>query len=215
MQPDARGNYATDDPYLKAEAIRKGYGSKSYKTGKRVNDSVEKLRIELPVGDVKMGLGFTGPPQLDDSRAFRLAFLHSRGFFYWITYKAGTENGGFWPGGFFPLQCAPTSDWGNPLQRSFMHAVADWRIRILGVSANGFFKVAMRRDSATALWSWAFEWNQRFRVIGFFGNEAPARIILKKLSPAPTTFLRQNGNEVTRYRTEIPISPEDDRLFSR
>ena len=214
MQPDAWGQHATVDSFLPTEAARKGR-SKSQRTGKPVKDSAEHLSIDVPLGpSTKMGLGFTGPAQLEDDRAFKLALLHSRGFFYWVTYNKATAKGGFWPGGFFTLLSAPASDWGNPLHRSFVNAVSGWELRVLGVSPKGFFKVAIRRDPATVCWSWAYEWNQRSRIIGFFGDEAAAQNVVNTLSPMPSTVVRQDRNEATRYRTETPLMPEPDRLFS-
>lgn len=216
MQPDGWGKLATNNPILATEAIRKGK-SKSQRTSKPVNKSSESLSIETPSfgPGVTMTFGFTSPPQVDDDRAARLALLHSRAFFYWLTYKKTTLRGGFWPGGFFPLPHAVRSDWGNPLHRSFMDIVAGWHFRLIGVSAKGFFKVAIRRHPTAECWSYAYEWNQQVRVIGCFGDQACAQDVVNRLlQPAPAV-LRQEGNRVTRYREEIRLIPGDDKLFSR
>jgi hypothetical protein len=214
MQPDAWGRHAVADPRLTAEAHRKGSGSKSRRTGKLVKYSSEQLSVNVPLcPGAQATLGLTSPPQPDDDRVFKLSLFHSLGFFYLITYNEMTRRGGFWPGQFFPICIAPRSDWGNPILRSFMGTVSEWESRVFGVGAGEFFKVSMRRHPAETCWSWAYEWNQSLRIVGFFGEQGPAQAIVDTLPAIKWTTIPQGRNEVLRYREEIPLLVDDDNLF--
>lgn len=211
MQPDAWGQPAVADPDLTAGAQRKAQGSKSRRTKKSVEESSERLSVDLPLGPgIQMTLGLTSPPQPDNDRLFRLSLFHSRAFFYWITYNETSRKGGFWPGSFFPVLFAMRPDWGNPIHRSFMDAVFEWELKVLGTGAGGFFKVAIRCHPTTTCWSWAYEWNQNLRVIGFFGEEAPAQAIVNAFPSLGWVMIPQSG----RYRRETHLLVEDDKLFS-
>lgn len=215
MQPDGWGQHPVNDPILQAEAHRKGEGSKSRQTGKTVKQSAEQINIETPFGtDVKMVFGFSGPPQIESERAFRLAWFQSVGFFYWLTYNKESRKGYFWPGGFIPISKAARPDWGNVIHRAFMDAVLDWEPRLLGVGAGGFFKVAIRRHPTAICWSWAYEWNQSLRVIGYFGDETEGQTLATSLPTVAWTTIRRRGNRTLRYHEEIPLSDEVDTLFA-
>ena len=102
-----------------------------------------------------------------------LARLQVGGLFYWITFDAEGGKGGFWPGRFVLLGHAAHADWGNARQIGFMQMVHSWEPRVLVDTAGGFFKVAIRKHPEhSACWSWALEWNQNYRLIGFFGDPA-------------------------------------------
>jgi hypothetical protein len=89
------------------------------------------------------------------------------GFFYAASYDDEQERGFWWPGEFLPLQVAMCSDWGNELQRTFMKTVASWNTSIIGTTARGYYRVAVRRHPADKLlWSPAVEWNAKLRAVG-------------------------------------------------
>lgn len=215
MQPDAAGVHATEDPVLRDEADRKAKNSVSRRTGKRVAESKETFSISMPFGP---GVVFTfscvAAPQPDEARAFELARLQLVGFFYFLTYKAETRQGGYWLHSFSPLNAAFRSDWGNPLQVGFANAVKDWEPRLIGTSAQGYFVVAIRRHPNAETWSWALEWNQSYRLVGFFGEIGPAQEVVDGLPPLEMHEVAHLGERPMRVRTETPLSDTDDHLFA-
>ena len=82
------------------------------------------------------------------------------------------ESGHFAPGVFHGVFDARRADWGAPEMRWFMDITKSWHPRVNAVAADGFFKIVIRRQSETApVWSWAVEWNQSMRVVGFAGDD--------------------------------------------
>jgi hypothetical protein len=133
--------------------------------------------------------------------------------FYWITYNETSRRGGFWPGGFFPLDCSLRSDWGNRLHQSFMEMVSNWELRVRASTADGYFKAAIRKHPSAVCWSWVYEWNRNARVIGFFGEPAVAQELVRTLPQPEWANIRQ-CNKITRYRDQIPLPPDRDKMFS-
>jgi hypothetical protein len=85
------------------------------------------------------------------------------------------------------------------------------------MTADGFLKVAIRRKPNADCWSWALEWNENMRVIGFFGDPAEAGIVVAGL-PEPEMHTlgreRDSAGATFRLRKEVPITErEQDRLF--
>jgi hypothetical protein len=74
MAPDIFGAPLVDDPVFQQEAARKGAGSISHRTGKRVVDSHEQFKVS---GELMPGVGITfnmrTPPQADEARVFALS----------------------------------------------------------------------------------------------------------------------------------------------
>ena len=211
LQPDAWDRHPTDHPIRDSEARRKAVKSKNRRTKNTVGKSVERFDIQLPFGPgAKMTFGFVSPPQLDEDRVYQLCLMHSRAFFYWITYNATSRRGGFWPGGFFPLILSVRSDWGNPIHQAFADTVAQWEIRVQAIGANEHFKVAIRRHPSQACWSWAYEWNANVRIVGFFGEKVIAQELVNSLPPLEWRSI----NAVKRYREETPLSADRDKMFS-
>lgn len=160
-----------------------------------------------------MSVTLTAPPQADSDRVFELSRLHLIAFFYWITYNHSTKSGGYWLGGFFPVLEARRSDWGNPIHRAFMDAVINWEPRVLATGADGYFKIAIRRHPAATCWSWALEWNNSYRIVGFFGEQAPVEAASSTFPPLEVATIVQGTHGWLRYRREMPLSKEDDKLF--
>jgi len=113
MHPNAYGHIARDDQVLLADSKRKARGSISRRTKKRVLESEETITLRVPLPGGEMKFEMVAPPQIDDSRAFELARLQLRGFFYWITFDSTESRGYFWPGGFHPMATAARADWGE------------------------------------------------------------------------------------------------------
>jgi hypothetical protein len=215
MQPDAWGRYAANDATLIAEAERKSRGSRSRRTTRRIKDNSETQNVGVTLGTTaSMTFGFTGPPQLEDDRVIQLCLLHSLGFFYFITYDYKARSGHVWPGKFLPVQWALKGDWGNPVHKAFSDAVSDWPVRVFGITGLAFFKATIRKHPTAMCWSWAYEWNQNVRIVGFFGEMEAARAAADAF-PRLGGFLIRNGNEVLRFREEVSLADGEDKLFAR
>jgi hypothetical protein len=216
MQPGPLGDFAADDKVLIEEAIRKGARSRSRLTGKPVADSSEELTFG---GALAPGATFSfttiGPPQVYESRAWELARLQVSAFFYLLTYDQVSKRGLFWPGAFNPFPLSPQHDWGNTRNIVFMQTVSIWEPRFIGTTASGYFRIAIRQKADTPLWSWALEWNRRFRLIGFFGDYEAALAVSKGIPEPKMHVAAQNGDRVVRMRREVPLADDDDILFQQ
>jgi len=199
------------------ECLAKATRAFSRRSRKPVSESHETSKLELPLGPGgTMSVEMISPPQLDDDRAFRLANLQATAFFYGLTYDEASATGRLWPdGGFFTVDVQPRSDWGNHVQLWFMNAVAEWRPRVIGSFANDFFRVAIRKHPDEYFWSCAFEWNQGFRILAFIGERGVAAKIGQTVPPLFTEndIVVRANNMITRYRNEVPLKSEDDRMF--
>ncbi|CAB3754015.1 HNH endonuclease signature motif containing protein [Paraburkholderia humisilvae] len=208
------GQYAIDDDRLHAETKRKAGGSRSRQTGKLVGDSQEAIELKGDLGFAGFAVNFTAPPQADHMRMYRLAHYHFRAFFYWMTFQKESNLGGFAPGLFSPLAVVPRSDWGAARVRWFMRLVRDWRLRIQGVGADGFFRVIIRRHSADEqVWAWAVEWNRSFRVMGFAGNRDVIEGLLTQAPEQRAISVHRTEKEIIRLRAEEPLPLDQDDLF--
>lgn len=214
MQADAWDNYSANDDTLKKEAVRKAKNSISRRSGKPVMESKEEIEIKIPVSPVaEVTFNFTSPPQIESDRMYELARMHVMAFFYWVTFNKETKRGGFWLGSFFPVLEAPRSDWGNAVHKSFMEAVENWEPRVLVRGTDGFYKLVIRRHPTAVCWSWAIEWNQNYRVVGFFGQEEPAKAMVSNFPSIGLQLLAQGENYHLRYRDEKTLEVEADSLF--
>lgn len=158
MQPDLNGSHIIDDETLTSDSFRKSK-SISRRTNKTVLDSKEKLTLKAPFFGGKITFNLISPPQIDQDRAFELARYHVTAFFYWLTYDEIKKIGRFWEGFYFPIQGTSYKDWGSNINKEFMRLVLDWELALYGETANGFFKVVIRKKPESICWSWALEWN--------------------------------------------------------
>ncbi len=216
MQPDPSARFRRDDETLLREARRKAAKSVSRRTGKRVAESSETFQIR---GSVIPGLNvefkFIAPPQLDEARVHQLSCFQLAGLFYWITFNQEASRGYFWPGDFKPLQFSLRGDWGNDLARAFMRQVASWQHRVLVTAAGGYFKAAIKRHPDNAVcWSWALEWNDNVRSIGFFGLPEALEPTMKALPALAKVELKSSDGSSLKYREETPLAAADDYLFA-
>ena len=215
MQPDAFGEYRHEDEAAILDAVRKAKGARSRRTGKPVLYSDERTHATMRLGQKgSMTVELVGPPQVDHRRVFELARMQVVGFFYWITYQEKTKQGYWWPGECYPLLYANRSDWGNATLKVFGDVVENWHVRVLGTSAGGFFKVAIRKDPETACWSWALAWNRSLRVIGFVGDAGAATTSIRGIAVPKMNVLGAASGATLRFRSEIPLDREqEDKLF--
>lgn len=215
MQPDAHGRFGADDSELVAEAHRKAEKSASRKTRKRVKDSGGELKLSTQIMQgATADFSFSGPPQLEDSRAFELARMQLQAFFFMITYQNETQRGWWWPGDFLPFIHTRKSDWGNSLWKGFTSATKSWDVRVHALSADEFFCCSVKRHPNAECWSWAIQWNHQHRLGGFFGNREAAQVLVDDIIPDELKHIQLGPNRYIRFREDVPLSEEDDTLFA-
>ncbi|MBK9132473.1 MAG: HNH endonuclease [Gammaproteobacteria bacterium] len=215
MHPDAWGKYAAEDQALIEDASRKALNCFSRRTGKPIHKSTEKIELTgSPFPGLNITFQLTSPPQLDKERVFELARMQLMALFYWVTYNDVTKKGGYWLGSYCPLLEASRSDWGNSMHLDFMNSVITWDPRVIVVGADGYFKAAIRRNPSAICWSWAIEWNQKYRVVGFFGEEEPIRDMVNTFRIPETTSIAEAPGKYLRYRSEQPLDEDKDILFA-
>lgn len=95
-----------------------------------------------------------------------------------------------------------------------MQAVSAWEPRVVAIAADGYFKAAIRRHPDAVCWSWALEWNENVRLIGFFGERDPAWDVRSLFPPLETEVVPQADGSQIRFRVEEALEPESDILFS-
>lgn len=214
MQPDCWGRHVIEDDSLKITSSRKGRSSISRRTGKPIVDSSEEHKIKIPFGpNVEMTFTLVSPPHIDRERMWDLARLHLMGFFYFISYDHENRTGGFWPGYYMPLHEALRSDWGNPVQIAFMNNLSTWEHRLCAIGADGFFKIMIKRHPSAECWAWALEWNQKLRLIGFFGDKETAESVVETFESGRVHQIPQGPNHHVGLREEVAVREEDDKMF--
>ena len=202
------------DSRAQAEALRRSAKSGSRKTGKAVAASGVKLKMSANLGvHAALTFSFSGPPQFDDERVYELARLQMMAFFYFLTYDKVKELGHFWTGGFYPVHGTIKTDWGNPIHRSFMKQCQDWDYRLILNTAEGYYRALVRRHPTQESWSWAVEWNDSYRLVGYFGNQEAAKVLLAELAHLDVNSVLEGHNSWVRRRVEQPLAENDDTLF--
>lgn len=216
MHPDAYGRFAVDDARLRDDVARKAKNAFSRRTRKPVSEGDPPMIIKGTMGSaLSMTFTMTAPPQADENRLFALARLQLMGFFYWLTYQPADERGHWWLGDFVPLLAVRRPDWGHPQLRWFEHHTRAWSGRLMFVTADGFYKVWIRRENETnAAWAWALEWNQNFRLAGFFGMPAAVQPHIDAMPALQMDTLHESPNRFLRMRLDTPLAETDDTLFA-
>ncbi len=208
------GLHGMNDAVIQKEALRKGAKSVSRHTRKPVVESSTSLRVRASLGpSVELTGSFTAPPQLEDNRAYDLARLQMTAFFYFLTYDPNSNLGHWWRGGFYPIHGTIKSDWGNPLHRAFMKETIDWDYRLIVTTASGYYRAVIRRHPSAECWSWAVEWNDCYRLVGFLGEVEPAKVIAAGFPALPVHSVAEAPNRWLRYRAEEPLPEHEDTLF--
>ena len=214
MQPSLVDGYVRPDAQFIAEARRKGQGSFSTRTGKPVAKSTESIKIEASLQPrVRLTATLRAQPQAEAERVFELARFHCSAFFYFVTFNEKSRTGGFWPGTFAPLLFSFRSDWGNDVQRAFIVAVVGWEPRFIGGTADGMFKAVIRRHPSAECWSWALEWNENIRIVGFFGDFDAASAVVVGFPNLHMAMIPQPDGSNIGIRTETPLPPQEDLMF--
>lgn len=148
----------------------------------------------------------TGQEQIADERIFELAMRQA--FFCFITYDQTLARGWWWKGMFAQCLAVSKPDLGNDLSLALMQKTMNWDQRVLAITAEERFKLAIRKHLIQDVWSLAVEWNESFRVLAACGDETPLRAF-RALS-----FKRyQSSDSWLAIRTEKALKDEDDSLF--
>ena len=101
---------------------------------------------------------------------------------------------------------------GNPVAAAFAKEVFGWDPRVMATTNGAFFKVAIRKHPSSQTWSFALEWNQSYRVIGFIGDRDIAQGIVGSFPAELWKELPAQSGRRMRYREEMPLVG-DDQLF--
>lgn len=214
LQPDLLGQYGHGDAGAIADAQRKAKGSLSRRTKKTIRDSQERIGLSVNLGTGSdLSFSFIAPSQIDDWRAFELARMQLAALFYMQTYNSETRRGGYWLHGYHPVMQAARSDWGNSVMIAFAHEIEGWECRLVANTAEGFFRVIIRKHPSAETWAWAIEWNRSRRLIGFFGEREPAQNIVNSFPELRAQIVYQASENSLSYRVETPLSENDDILF--
>lgn len=215
MIPRHAGRGPETEAILAHEVARKAKGAGSRRTGRSVAKSDEHVTLHGNIGNATLSVGFTGPPQIDPQRVYRLAQLHFDAFFFEATYDAKSNIGGFFPHkhhhnvGYFPI-----SNWGAEKAKWFMTTTHTWPTIWAVVTAKGFFKLIIRHSPCQTMWACAVEWNQSMRVMRLLGKDADTLRSLVNLSPQPAASWHADevGNPM-KVILERSLAPEEDNLF--
>lgn len=218
MIPDAgQPHSAPDHERLADELARKMRGAYSRTTKKPIGDSSEELKLNAEISPgLRVTLGLASPPRFDELRVYQLALLQLRAFWSFVSYRDDLKSGLLVPTDqFYPIVCARRGDWGNDLFRGFEAQTDGWDYRLIASTAEGFFKVALRRHPTERyLASWAFEWNKSLRTIGIFGRPEPVKSFISKLPRLKKLRIVDSDGTDWLLRREVPLSgDDDDRLF--
>lgn len=214
MQPDARAQHGCDDPLLIAEAQRKSRVTNP-RTGRFVSEGEEAPKVTFKAPGLTMTFDFVQPAQPDHRRLYLMAQMQLVGFFFWLTYDEEAQRGHYWVGDFEPVVTARQEDWGHPHLRWIEEVSRAWEWRLHGITADGFFKVWIkRRPGDPPMWAWALEWNRTYRLAGFFGDRVALDDVLSGRPDHGMTTLHESAEQRVRMRREVPLAEEDDTLFA-
>ena len=198
-----------EDNNVNEIAIRKGGGDfHPKKKGVLIKDSHEQFSISSSFGSALIKIGMIGPPQLDATYVYKLAFKHIQGFFSLICSKDYLDPKKILllpQKQFIALKPFSEDDWGNPRAVAITERVRYWDCLANIVSAQGYFKAILRRSENE--WFWALEWNKYLRI---FGGISGNRINVFDNLPDEGWFPSNSG----RMRKNVPINLENDFLFN-
>jgi hypothetical protein len=138
--------------------------------------------------------------------------MHLKGFFYLITYRQEERRGHPVPLPAIVSADAYFPDWGNPRLVGFAEMVRNWTTYFHTVSANGYFKAAIRANPENEpIWSFALEWNRSYRIAGFIGDQALIEAHASRL-PDEGGWKPLPGRN--RIRELVRLDPAADFLFA-
>jgi hypothetical protein len=161
-----------------------------------------------------MSVDFSAPPQLQDSRVNELALLQLRAFFYFLTFDLQQRQGRWWRGKLVPVNGTMKCDFGNAIQVAFARAIADWDYRLILTTARGYFRAVIRKHPNADAWAFALEWNDQYRLVGYFGDEKSCVAEAIRLPHLVGRLFHQGDESWVAVRDDVPLLPEHDTLFT-
>lgn len=201
----------TNDSDIDAQAIHKA--SNDYhpdKKGRLVKDSSSKFHLAVKSN---FNIGLIALPQMNHDYVKSLALMHIQGFFSLITTInplcentiSTLEPGRFWLLGYYPEQ-----DWGNPQIIEIIKRTRNWGCFCNVVTANGYFKVIIKKSPVTNDYFWALEWNKHTRVVGAISNiDSPPEEFLNLPEIVWCSWQDKTGN-VYKLAKHTKLDCEDD-----
>lgn len=112
-----------------------------------------------------------------------------------------------------PLQPVRRADWGNEQLRFFMSETKEWDWRVHAITADGYFKLTIKKHPERLNWSFAVEWNESYRIVGFFGDTDGLIELRDNVPELAMETIHAKDDDWIRQRLEVPVSDEDDILF--
>ena len=187
------------------------------KKGVLVRDSVDTFNISSGGSGFNMSVEMVGPPQPNPTFVTILAFRHIQGIFSLITSQnplVAEKTNLLIPKYFHFYGMYNYRDWGNAHLTTVMGRAKEIPCYANIETANGFFKVIMRRSrEPRGEWFWALEWNKNFRLVGAITNPATVPAIFRDLPPLTYHNLGVQEGAKTRMREDVPLIGEEDILF--
>jgi hypothetical protein len=202
------------DPVLIAEIARKARRSISRRTRKPVAESAEEFFLEREMHGATMRFGFVAPAQVQTQRIGVLAWFHIQAFAFLTSYDESEQTGRFLQEEFHLLASSSEVDWGSKRLRWFCDTTKGWTPVLRADIADAYFKIVLRRYGDERLWSWALEWNCSMRVAGLYGDSRLIESFVCQIPDAASAFVHEQGNEIFVARQSIPITTDEDMLFS-
>lgn len=215
MLPTHVGREAATETVLSKEIARKAAKAISERTKKPVSKSQEAIQLEFERGAAKISTEFFAPPQIDDSRVYKLAQFHFTAFFFLITYNESTRRGGFVLGDYMHFGFFRRENWGAVDALWFLQLTESWEHRCAGDGADGFFRIHIRKCPGANVWSFAVEWNQSHRVLAFAGDPQEIQRLLESVPNAVSTWVRLRDGNLVRLTESISLDPSIDTLFAQ
>lgn len=187
------------------------------KKGVLIKNSGDNFNVVGNIGNMKMTAGLSAPPKANPDNTKLLAFRHIQGIFSLITSRNPlvAEGTCLLSAKYFKFfDSYHHDDWGNPHMLTIMERVSKMPCRARIVTANGFFKLIMRRDRGEeGEWFWALEWNKTLRLVGAIAQPESDLYIFKELPSLKWHDLGLQDGVRTRMREELPLKEEQDQLF--
>jgi hypothetical protein len=184
-----------------------------HKKGVLVKDAGDEHVVEFGEGGMTAKFTLVGPPQLDQDAVNLLACNHVQGIFAMCATEDPrvTERSKFLPASY--LYCFGHyihRDWGNPHIREITRRVVDWPCCASIVSANGYFKLMLKKCVEGEEFFWALEWNKSLRIVGAICSPSVEPKLFSDLPDLGWRYLPDGS----RTRREVTLADENDSLFT-
>ncbi|MCU7996402.1 hypothetical protein L5L55_16125 [Shewanella glacialipiscicola] len=206
-----------NNEHVDYEALRKA--SNDYHPDKKgldengilIKDSSSNIDLLME----KLKFGLIAPPQLSNDYVKHLALMHIQGLFSLITTTnplcasalSTLDPGRFWLLGFYSEY-----DWGNHQVIEIIKRTKKWNCYCNVITANGYFKVIIKKNPEVDDYFWALEWNKNVRIVGAISNnKSPPVEFLDLPEIIGKSWVDEAGN-IYKFFREVKLDC-DDELF--